>query len=817
MINQRLFSFIKHLFFLILAELFFPFLSFGQSNKTYVINDQSYHLSDEIDTAKVTEPIFEEILFDQFNLMLERKEFETVSLNGLFNKSAAEQAQYMAENDEATLEQHKKEKATTGKRIQFFGGTSFGEELVGKSNLSKGPIPFTFAKVSEDLLFRWFTNSKTLALFENNTFTDAGISVRYDKAKKRIFVSIVLGDYKSFNNGAGLIARLPLPYSEKQFGLKQPQDRTSCKKVENDNSLDDLQKGIEVEGTEIFLNTNNIKNLTKVIRNKKDGLAVDILQNEQFACGTPNIVNHQFVNAGILTKPVYRKKLFKKNQADVKENPKAFRTHLGTLPEGISDNYELNLVIIQNKQVCRTMFPSFTETPSGTYHRKVELLVDTIDLNTHFHYKPVADSIQRTFIIPFENNKYTYKAEDIEPFLKVLNEPAFIIYELTITAYSSVEGDDNENKLLQQKRAQSIVSAIESRQNQQIKTKIVTDYNWNDFVNDIKETDYHSLGSMNLEEARSYIRTFKLKDKLEPILAKHRYARIDIKAIHDISGNHEIPFVVHQFNQAIDSTNRPLALSIEKYIFKQITKGNYPPEILNELEIPLEKEFAGMQMNKDWLSFKKGQLSDSQFKQDISSLYELDPTNEYIAFNQVYLQVNDTLPDIRNTGVIQNQIDRLYYTHLKKETVDGINLRFQFKLINASDSIYHDAKLKEQCIERIKSIIDIRDESMGNSLRLAELFIEEQDYSFALKTLKPWVILPLANEELIFTFLSLCSHFEKEMHTQRFTYAMQRAHELNPGRYCELFNGSRLSLRVFENEKVKTDYCRYCNSRNPSR
>jgi hypothetical protein len=120
--------------------------------------------------------------------------------------------------------------------------------------------------------------------------------------------------------------------------------------------------------------------------------------------------------------------------------------------------------------------------------------------------------------------------------------------------------------------------------------------------------------------------------------------------------------------------------------------------------------------------------------------------------------------------------------------------------------------LKEACINRIKQIVDINDESLQNSLKLAELFIENNDFEFALKTLEPWITHPDVNEDLLFAYVSLCSREDALMHTQRFNFAMNRSKELNQKRFCELFNGENFSLRVFENQFVKEMHCKNCNA-----
>jgi len=796
------------------------FLTFGISNnsisqeieKTYIIGELVVNSKDEALSDPFYEVIVEEIIYDQINSLLEKKGFDLKEKNNLLKMVADDQAKFMAKVGNEDIIREDKEKKTTADRVEAYGGSRFAEELTSKNNIKNGKIPFTYAKIADDIVFKWFTSPKSAKLLETNEFNIIGISVKLDELKRKIYTSLVLGNFKTFNEGPKFISNLSVPYSEKTYGLIA-EDPIYCKKILKDENLMDLQKGLSVEGNAIYFETNNLRTFKKLIDKKKDGLAVDILQKQQFSCASPNIVDHNLMNDGILTKRIFSDKLFKNNLATQNDSNIEFRTQLAMLPEGISDGYELNLVIIKNKSICKTIPQNFLIETTGTYTKKVKLLADTVTINSKFQYKPIADSMQLSLRIPFENKKYTYQTQDIEPFLKLLNEPAFTIYDLQITAYSSIEGTDNENKILQQKRAESIIKALEGRQNNLMKTRIITEYNWTDFQTDIQKNQHNIMASMTLEEAQSYIRNYNLNKELEPLLASHRYAQIDMKVTFDISGENEPPYVLKKFHNAIAAGDKIMALSIQKFILKQILNYNYKPDILNKLEIPANKEYAGMIMNKIWLQYYTKQISQQDFIAGINNLYQINPGNEYIAFNCLFMKITEeSLTSSDEATLIQNRIDRLYNTPLKKETIDALNIKFQFKVINYADSVANDLKLKEVCINRMKQIIDINDETLQNSLKLAELFIENNDYSFALKTLETWIFHPNVSEELLFAYVSLCSRDEMNMHTQKFNFAMNKCQELNQKRFCELLNGDYFSLRVFENQFVKESYCKNCST-----
>ncbi|PKP11593.1 MAG: hypothetical protein CVU09_01815 [Bacteroidetes bacterium HGW-Bacteroidetes-4] len=782
-------------------------------NVSYQIAGREIHSMSPAVLDTLFEEVIRRLVLDEINAVLESRGLYPKTEVELLKKAAVDQAVYMAKKNDDAVARNEKENKLTKDRIATYGGSKHGRELTGKTLIAKGKTNYSYAKIADDIVFSWFTSSKTKALIEDLTYPIVGIGVKPDAEAKRVYVSLVLGNYKSFNHGAALAHQLPVPFSIKTFGLKEPENG-NCKKVQRTDNLSEFQKNLSVEDGVIYLVTEDVRTLQKLLSEKKDGLAVDIIQKDQFPCNNPNIIDHNNLNQGVLTKRIYSKKLFKNNLASDDENKFAFKTPLGTLPENLNGAYELGLVVIKNKNYCTTLLPNFLIEPQGRFTKNLELLADTITINSRFAYQPVADTMMRSFKIPFENKKYTYNSDDIKPFLKLLNEPKFTILNLKITAYSSVEGGEKENRMLQIKRAESIVSALEKSQDKPIKAEIITGYNLTDFINDIDSSKYQHLANKSLSEIQQYIKENRLNDALEPYLQNHRYALIELQIIHNIFGENEWPFVLHNFNNAVKEEDRALALSIQKFIIKQVLNQRYEPEILSELVIPDTEEYAGMKMNLAWLQYTMQQISKEEFQTMVKKLHELDPANEYIAFNDIYLEI--TQNPVNNLGAasqLQTRIDRLYYTPLTKKTVDGLNLKHQFRIINYIDSAGDYKSMRAKAIEKIKEITGLQSEGMENSMKFAELYIENQDIQSALQTLEPWVSHQKATENLIYSYLSLCSQKLETMHTPQFNYAIRKAQYLNPDRFCSLFDGKHFTLLVLENEGVKQLYCKTCKAK----
>jgi hypothetical protein len=775
----------------------------------------------KIDKENFNENLLNEIILFELNRIREKQyNLGWLEKDSILSRAANDQAGFMVNWESATLKGPGKYK-TTGRRVEYQGGSNKAEEIVSKMSIYKSTGVQTYLQLATDLSYRWYKNKKTEAIITNLGYRFAGVGSKMDEAGKKIYISCVVGNYDSWNKGQYQRSTMTLPYSKRKYWLK-PYNQKECRKCGYYKNIQELQNCLFVQDNKIYFRHEDYKQLKRLIRKPKDGLAVDIIQKSQFQCDKFNNINNSYFNYGILTKRIYSKKLYKMNLVTGKR-VKAIEVCLGDLPSGLSGDYELNLLIIQNKHVCLNLPQTCTPSAEVEYADQLEMLADTITI-TETEYSPHATSTRLTFKIPFEVNKYEYKQEDIDPFLKSLNEPDFIIDELLITAYSSIEGTEAQNRELQEKRAESIVNALKSRQKQEMITRVKKDYNWDRFLIDVKGTNYSELADMTLEEAQAYIKEKKLNKKLESILKHHRYALINMKITYDIEGDKEQAYVVKMFNNAIKQDDLPLALSIQKYIFKQVIGGRYDENAVYGQEIPEDPKAYGMEtkklwitgllMNKLWLEhYVKEDEFDATYCSRLGDLLAIEPANAYVQYNVLYCKImNNKLKDEREISEVQDQIEALYETVLQKEVVDRLNLKHQFNVIETLDTIpnQQDAMVVES-LDRIKEIVDLKENTWQNALKLSYIFIKQEDYEFALKLIEPFVYEEKIFGELLFTYVSLCSHYPEKFHTRRFEIVIQRIHDEYPDRFCELFGKNRLTVLVFKNPVIKKMYCETCN------
>ncbi len=762
--------------------------------------------------------LFNKLLFNEINKYRVKNELDSILLDDILINAAEDNAKYMAFHEEETTIQAGKRK-TTGRRIKYYGGSEYGYELVKKISIKKGQDYLTYKQLADEILYKWTGNKKNSQIFYDKQAIFVGISSALDEKGRKLYVSAVFGNYKSFNDGAEKRNDLDVKYTKRKYGLKHF-DFKACKKCNVYKGISDLQKGLFVRDGKIWFKTDNLKKFSKLIKGGRDGIAVDIVQKVQYSCEDDNIIDNNLVNKGILKKRVWANKLYKKNvyKNDKKLRKKKLEAPIAKWPKKLTgdlEEYELNLLIIKDKHVCYNLPPTYLEEASIEYNGGVDFLPDTIITDgDNTEYMPKPETTVLNFRIPFEKNKYVYNKQDIQGFLDKLNEPDFIVDEITIKAYSSIEGNVQANKKLQQKRAQSIVDALKERQNgKEINTKIFTADNWDDFKNDVAGTEYSNLANMSLAEAQKYIKEHKLAEKLEPILKNHRYAEITMTITYDIKGKKEQNYVVSRFNKAAASCNKELALKIQKYIIKKVINDEYTSQAVYDMKIDSTKaDCAGLLMNKLWL---QKYVSDDEINDDyckkIDYIYNLDAANEYMIYNKYLCMVENDAIKSGDYIRFQRKINKLYESNLQKEIIDNLNLEFQFMVIDHLDTLAKPSPMVQESLNNIKQIVKIDGAGWRDALKLAYLFMEHHDYDFAAKLLEPYIYQKNVFDELVFTYISLCTHSNYRMMSNRFYTAMKRANKLDHERFCELFKSGKLTVQSLENTLVKHLYCKSCS------
>ncbi|HOS16848.1 MAG TPA: hypothetical protein PKX15_07565, partial [Bacteroidales bacterium] len=403
----------------------------------------------------------------------------------LLDTAAKFQSDFMAKKQERTYENVVSYLKTTDLRAVKAGATKRVSELVTRAKATKdnAKSDYSYLEVATEVVNYLLKSNKTANIPLDKKFTYIGVGLSVDEYYKNVYVSLVFGNDLSFNKDD--ITYKNTTYTRKLYGLK-PYNEKACRKCEV-KGIEDLQKSIVLKGNDIYFVHPNLKQLKKIIGRKKDGIAVDIVQHSQYLCNSQNDIDLNFPNRGVMLKYMKYKKLVKKNEITDKKD-KGIYTYLGTVPNNVNTPYDINLILIKNKFVCRTLVKTNIHPISTNYSGKTSLIPDLTGIQTSINYIPEPEKTRLEFNIPFELNKSDYQTEDIEPFIAALKEPRFIIDSLNIIAGTSFEGSDQSNEALQKRRSESILNAMKKMQVENISYNIHLEDGYDLLISDLKNS-----------------------------------------------------------------------------------------------------------------------------------------------------------------------------------------------------------------------------------------------------------------------------------------------------------------------------------------
>lgn len=611
-------------------------------------------------------------------------------------------------------------------------------------------------------------------------------------------------------------------YSQQYYDIKNPGNdyRKICQDCLNQlrNKPVEIQFGVEIDdvGNIYFIATDK-EWYDKIIKSKGDGIAIDIVSKDFYDCSKSKIERIAPFK-GHLLKPMYRKEL-KQNMMPSLHGEVIIK--VGEVPvEFRNKEVEFNIVFLKNKYLCHIQ--SMIDLKSYRW--------DLLDMGFYFDtltYRRSFDnslSEQERYIlqnkvlkfeIPFERNKSVYSTEDIKPLYDSLNLTDFNINTITIRAYSSVEGSEERNIQLQKERAESIVKALQSYQTPLIKTEIISSENWVDFLNDISSTSLSKLAVLNKDEIKEKLKDKETLAQLEPILQRHRKAVIilDLQKKSKYE-NIEPSVLARMFSQSISEKNLEQAVEIQNSIFEKVRNRETPVSLIDELEIPKLSEYS-LLLNKNSI-FKYLMNASDVFAtyNELKELQDLLPKDAHIKYNicaikfKVWLlgesAVNPTdfkkeINDLKKSGIPDNLVRRML--------VNYEIIMCEYYMIKG------DFANKDKSLKYIHSNYKYLPMSDSDYLSLAQYFSSYAKYDWATKLIEKEVKRIDVDEDLLFYYLNLTLIDEKLTKRSDYRTVMLNAYNINPHRFCEIFNAKGhggVSFQLLDNEFLRETYCENC-------
>ncbi|MEP5340079.1 MAG: hypothetical protein ABJL44_11775 [Algibacter sp.] len=578
----------------------------------------------------------------------------------------------------------------------------------------------------------------------------------------------------------------------------------------------EVQFSIKRERDNLYFEINDKKWFNILFANTGDGVAIDIVLKDRYACELESVEKTQI--RGYLLKPVYSQKL----RSGLKPHgDNAFRVHVGRVPAGfLNDEMEFNILFLSNKNLCQ--YYTIYDLESYPW--------DLLDMGMYldaltYNPKQIQSSRKEGFVvrnktlkfkIPFEKNKSNYSQTDIKPIYDSLRLTDFNIKAISIKAYSSIEGREDRNIELQELRANSIVAALQTFQKPTIKTEVSSSENWVEFFNDIKGTKYENLLSLSKDQVKARI-AGALSKALEPILKNHRKAVLELELQKkDKYKEDSADVLVAKFNEAIATEKLDEARDIQNSIFEKLKGKETSPSILRKMNIPKQAKFAKI------------------FNKNSAYRYMLNVRQAMIVYNEL-LELEKLVP---KDGEVKYNIAavKLKLWRFKALEIDEIKLKNQISVLRnyGIDSSLTTRMMVNFHIIKAENLMRIRDYSnkdksvayINNNykkfalsnydyLSLAQFFSYYADTDLSVKLLENKAKSIDIDEDLLFYYLNLTMINIDLTSDLDYRTIMLNAINMNKTRFCKLFNSIEkggVTFQLLEDDFLRETYCENCEN-----
>jgi uncharacterized protein YkwD len=716
-----------------------------------------------------------------------------LEFNDTLKNAAQDHSIYMAKNDELTHKQKKSKSATPKKRVGLRGGKNF--EIVGENVLYTVRQEFPLKKkdviaLAQQMFESWKNSPGHYANMINPEYTLGDFGFKTNTKKRIVYATQVFG-----RKGV----KVPNQLSENTFRIKDGFPDCPDQFSSFSNIVANMGNSLKIEGNEVKFYHHNADYFDRIFGGLKDGIAVDIVTRDQVSCSGPNVLDFSPVHDGILMKPVYREDLLRNNCA---QSDYRIITPVGTLPEHmVGKDISASIVLIKNGAFCKYLVPSYI--PSEGYElRTIEPILNN----------PTGVELSSTGIVRSEELIYDFKSNKTKP-LKYPDIPSHSnkVHSVTITSYSSVEGDSSKNALLHQSRAKTIQDHLVRKLNvSDADIRVNASENWNQMSFQLHYLKQEGLAALSHDSIRNRIPGDTLLPWDSLLHAQRRAsAVINYVGEHSADGN---PIALAEMNlrAAIASRNFNLA---NKALY-EICKSSKPDadiffetsvyDGLNEHPELVQNAAALLCLVRtrnldkttrfifNWM-YRANELS-AEAKHNLLHLYTLIGT---------YLLDDWDVSAERLSNVMHpNKVNKL----AQNLTINELVLNLQLTYIQYFGQV-NDGENISKSFDFIADYFKTRSLSPEDDVDLVLFFNSWSMYKMTVKHLLPKFETDKLNEDGVFTLAQTMNFYKEIKETGQYESIHQKAHTLNKKRWCAWLYQD---FQILRNHKIKQMYCEVC-------
>ncbi len=757
-----------------------------------------------IDTDLLNKHVLEEV-----NKLRKKEKVSNLQIEMALFSASDDHARYMLLKEKLTHKQKNRLKKTAKNRVDFYGQQfNLVGENIQLNNLNLNAVSSdkknlridTYEKLAEQLVLTWKNSPLHFANMINSDFLTTFCSIAVSPSGE-IYACQVFGGSKYVDK-----------YMKFRDSVEFKPDRPSrCWRCHIRPPAGIIT--VAADSTiifhhdqprfffNLFLVPSILSSRMRFFNPLSDGLAADIIVKSQYPCDSNSYHNGLSNFRGVPLKPVYKK--------DFNGGIHLGHTEitLGKVPKYINEEFEVNLVVIQNKRPCSNTM--FNIIPSD-FHVEIPLSYGFEPLETKKKSNKLDTLYRRMY---FDQSMIVPRDTSLSELKQFVRVNIGKIQKIDISGFASIEGSTEGNTQLYLKRSNFLVKELKAFGIDSTQIQIQTAENFRDFRKDIKSTKFAYLDTLSDSDLKKQILNIELSTQLEFLLKNHRYADIRITTRDDFELEYDQSLVNQQLKDAIDKGNIQKCIDLQRIQFGLILAGKMAINNMEEIVIPVDSKNMKLLHNKAVMkNYFEPQTTESlkAFRADlweIRSLKEEDKLlNTSIAIIDFYLYT---------MGQYHYKKVSFFDSIQKWKNIDEVQkARILLNTSTAHDWGYWQTtgstNQKKYWFKKVKRYVAPAKLDIDKTFEVASYFAFFWQEKYAFELTKGKIDETENPNDLIF-FLKLVHLTNVELPRDTYLRYFKKIKKYAREDFCTFFNNPALNFQILDDEEIKRIYCAECN------
>jgi hypothetical protein len=546
-------------------------------------------------------------------------------------------------------------------------------------------------------------------------------------------------------------------------------------------------------------------------------LGVQLVSTEFFSCSNLGISGYE--DYFFYLEPMgYRQ--MKKQQ--ITTDSGLFMVHLGDVPARFAKKeYDLGLIISKRGRNClghwytKIPYHDWDLLPSALLLDSLIFTSDPFNLTPSFF--PVTIDKRFDFDVFFPKNEIQFSRDSLRKFILSIPNLSENTVKIEISAFASIEGPENHNKELYQKRGDVVFSEIAPFFTDSVDVVVNVDENWDDFYRDIALGPYAYLQKQSPDSIREKLKDRGFSENLELFLKQHRKATISIFLQNSLNPEKaSADSLVEFYRETVKAENIQLAMQLQDAIFSRVKEENIAIFFPDSLPLPAEKEFSFV-FNRDYVYRYLSGLTDLNETYDLfKKIKQHYPNDERINFNLAEFMFRKWIAgDETITGdSVLASINRLQASGVPATAYNRLLINYHIVSLRSSMAD-KDLRARTRSVRAVRNLYGATLTREPELLNMAAFFVAYKQNDVAEKLLRPFARSASPDEDLLYYYIALTINETNTVNQRWYNDLMEKAQQMNPGRFCQLFQPVSVTdsagISLLFKSKLKEIYCRHCD------